>query len=84
MCQLAITIPDEVIYDTKMSEDESLSFGKKHIAMAYYVYKKVSLGYCAQIAGMNKEDFIRFLSDHGVSIFHFDNKQELAEEMNNA
>ena len=84
MCQLAITIPEEVMFDTKMSETESRYFGKLHISMAYYVYKKVSLGYCAQIAGVSKEDFIRFLSDHGVSIFHFDDKQEFLEEMNNA
>ena len=44
----------------------------------------VSLGYCAQIAGMDKEEFIHYLSENGISVFHFDDKEEFIEEMNNA
>ena len=42
------------------------------------------MGYCAQIAEMDKEDFIHYLSSNGISIFHFDNEEEFIEEMNNA
>ena len=45
---------------------------------------KVSLGYCAQIAGMTKEAFIRYLGENGVSVFQYDDKNEFIEEMNNA
>ena len=52
--------------------------------MFYYTKLGVSLGYCAEIAGMPKMDFIRFLSDNGVSVFAFDDETELEEDINNA
>lgn len=53
-------------------------------ALHFYATKGASLGYCAQIAGMDKEDFIYFLGRNGVSIFHFDDEAEFVEEMSNA
>ena len=44
----------------------------------------VSIGYCAQIAEMTEEDFIKFLGQNKVSIFQFDDTKEFLEEMNNA
>ena len=84
MCQIAFEIPNEVLYDTKMSKDEALSYARKAVALQYYVRNGVSLGYCAQIAGTDKEDFIHYLSQNEVSIFHFDDRDEFLEEMNNA
>ncbi len=84
MCQIAFEIPNEVLYDTKMSKDDALSYARKAVALQYYVRNGVSLGYCAQIAGIDKEDFIHYLSQNEVSIFHFDDRDEFFEEMNNA
>ena len=84
MCQIAFEIPSEVLYDTKMNPAQALSYARKAVALQYYVKNGVSLGYCAQIAGVNKEEFIRFLAQNGVSIFRFDDKDEFVEEMNNA
>ena len=53
MCQIAIDIPNEVLFDTRMSKQEANSFAKKAVALCYYVQNGVSLGYCAQIAGMS-------------------------------
>ena len=50
MCELAIKIPDAVLYDTRMT----------------------------------KEDFIKYLGENHVSIFHFDDEAEFLEEMKNA
>ena len=44
----------------------------------------VSIGYCAQIAGMTEEEFIKYLGKRKVSIFQFDNKAEFLEELENA
>ena len=76
MCSIAIKIPDEVLYDTKMTKDEANAFAnlKNHI----------SIGYCAQIAGMSEEDFIKYLGNNNISIFSFDDEAEFIEEMNNA
>lgn len=84
MCQIAFDIPNEVLYDTKMSKNEAVDFARKSVALCYYVQNGVSLGYCAQIAGMSKERFMRYLGEHNVSIFHFDDSDEFNEEVNNA
>ena len=84
MCQIAINIPNEVLYDIKMSTEEATSSIRKLVAMNFYSEHRVSLGYCAQIAGMNKADFIRFLGANNISIFHFDNEDEFLEEIENA
>ena len=84
MCEVAIAIPNEVLYDTKMSKNDAVAFAKRAVALCYYTQNKVSLGYCAQIAGMTKEAFIRYLGENGISIFQYDDKQEFLEEMNNA
>jgi len=54
------------------------------VALQYYVKHGVSLGYCAAIAGMDKEEFIHYLSDNKISIYQFDDKEEFLEEMQNA
>lgn len=84
MCEVEISIPNEVLYDTKMSKGDALAFAKRAVALCYYTQSKVSLGYCAQIADMTKEAFIRYLGANGVSIFQYDDEQEFIEEMNNA
>ncbi|MCI8597216.1 MAG: UPF0175 family protein [Lachnospiraceae bacterium] len=84
MCQIAINIPNEVLYDTKMSSEEASQFARRAVALGYYTQNGVSIGYCAQIAGMSKEDFITYLGKNQVSIFSFDNKEEFLEELDNA
>lgn len=84
MCEVAVAIPNEVLYDTKMSKHDAVVFAKRAVALCYYTQNKVSLGYCAQIAGMTKEAFIRYLGENGISIFQYDDKQEFIEEINNA
>lgn len=84
MCRLAVQIPNEVLYDTHMTESQSEILAKKIIAMHYYLHFHVSLGYCAQIADTTEEDFIKYLSENGVSIFQFDNEQEFHNELKNA
>ena len=84
MCDVAISIPHEVLFDTKMTRNDTVSFVRKAVALCYYVQKDVSLGYCAQIAGMDKESFIKYLGEQGISIFHFDDEEEFLEEMRNA
>lgn len=84
MYQVAVNIPEEVLYDTRMSKKATSDFVKRMVAMGYYIHKGVSIGYCAQIAGMTEEDFIKFLGQNKVSIFKFDDEAEFVEEMQNA
>ena len=84
MCQVAIQIPNEVLFDTKMTEEEASQFARRAVALGYYTQSGVSIGYCAQIAGMSEEDFIKYLGKNHISIFRFDNKEEFLEELENA
>ena len=84
MCSVAVKIPDEVLYDTKMTEAEANAFAKRATALMLYTQNHISIGYCAQIAAMVEEDFIKYLSDNGISNFSFDDENEFIEEINNA
>lgn len=84
MCQISIRIPNAVMYDTHMSEEETAAFVKCMAAVGYYTQNHVSIGYCAQIAGMTEEEFIKYLGEHKNSIFQFDNEAEFLEELENA
>ena len=33
---------------------------------------------------MHEEDFMKYLGQKGISVFHFDNKDEFLDELNNA
>lgn len=84
MCQVAVNIPDEVLFGTNMSIEDAAVFARQMTALGYYTKGNVSLGYCAEIAGMHKAEFMRFLGSHGVSIFRFDGEEEFFGELGNA
>ena len=54
------------------------------LAVDLYKNKKVSLGYCANVAGMTKEEFVQYLGMNGISIFSFVSEDEFLEELANA
>ena len=84
MYNVAVNVPEAVLYDTRMDERQVSMFAKRSVAVAYYTTMGVSLGYCAQIAEMTEEDFAKYLGERRVSLFHFDGEQEFEDEMNNA
>ncbi len=84
MCQIAVNIPDEVLYDTKMNMEDASRFVMQAAALRYYTQRRVSLGYCAQIAGMTVEEFVKYLGANRVPVFNFDDKNEFMEEVANA
>ena len=84
MCQIVLSIPDEVLYDTKMSHEQVNQFARQAVALRYCTQSGVNIGYCSQIAGMTEEEFIKYLGRNHISIFRFDNEKEFLEELNNA
>lgn len=83
MCDIAVKIPEAVMYDTKRNQKETGDFVKRSVALAYYLQDRVSIGYCAEIAGMTESDFIEYLGKHSVSIFRFDDESELDKDIEN-
>ena len=84
MCQIVLSIPDEVLYDTKMNKEQANQFARQAVALGYYTQSGVSIGYCSQIAGMTEKEFIKYLGRNHISVFRFDNEKEFLEELNNA
>lgn len=84
MCVVALNVPEEVILDLRESKTDFTNYVKTMVAVDLYKNKKVSLGYCAEIAEMSKEEFITYLGKNGVSIFGFDSSEEFMEELANA
>ena len=82
MCQVAINIPEEVLYDTCMNRIEAEQMVKRATALYCYVNHHVSIGYCAEIAGMSIEDFMFFLGENKVSVFNYA-EDEIQEDFNN-
>ena len=44
MCQIALTIPNEVLFDTKMNNEEALDFARKAVALRYYTIEGGIIG----------------------------------------
>lgn len=84
MCKISIEIPDAVLYGTNMNLAETTSFARQALAMEYYTQKELSLGHCAEIAGMSQFEFIQYLGKHKVSIFQFDDEDEFLRDVANA
>jgi len=79
-----IEIPEEILLSLRKSEDEFIAELKRTAAVRYYKEKKLSLGQCAVLAEMSEEEFIKYLSSFDASIFSFDNREELLEDIRNA
>lgn len=84
MCEIAINIPEAVLYDTKMNVEDAKNFVRRVIALEYYKNQGVSIGYCAEIAGMTETEFIQFLGKNKISVFQFDDDDEFMNEAKNA
>ena len=44
MCQIALTIPNEVLFDTKMNNEEALDFARKAVALRYLYHRRGIIG----------------------------------------
>lgn len=79
-----ITLPEEIVLSLRKSDEDIVKDMKRTIAVKYYKDRKLSLGQCAELAEMSKEKFIKLLSSYEISIFNFENDEELLEDIKNA
>ena len=84
MCVVSINVPEEILLDLHEDKNDFAEYIKKMLAIDLYKNRKVSLGYCANVAEMTKEEFVRILGMNGVSIFTFNSEDEFLEELKNA
>ena len=81
MCVASINVPEEILLDLHEDKNGFAEYMKKMLALDLYKNKKVSLGYCASVAEMTKEEFVQYLGMNGVSIFSFASDSEFLEEL---
>lgn len=84
MCVVSINVPEEILLDLHKDQDDFADYMKKMLALDLYKNKKISLGYCASVAEMTKEEFVQYLGKNGVSVFSFVSENEFLEELANA
>jgi predicted HTH domain antitoxin len=79
-----ISIPQEILLTLREKNDEFAINMKRWAALKLYEIKKLSVGQCAQLAEMNEEDFIVYLGENKISIFPYQNINELKEDVSHA
>lgn len=79
-----ISFPPDIILCLRETSENIAKDMKKTVAAKYYEERKLSLGQCAQLADMSEDEFIKFLSSCKISIFNFENEEELLEDVKNA
>ena len=81
MVQITINVPEDVI-----SSHESSNFAQQvqlAAAIYWYAHGDMSMGKAAQLAGMNRSEFLTVLAEEKVDVFQVDFndlEQELARE----
>ena len=72
------------MFDVKRNQEETNQAVRCVELMEFYRQRDATIGYCAQMAGMSNEEFIKYLGRNQVSIFHYEDKEEFLEELINA
>lgn len=79
-----IEFPEELLLSLRTDENEFVREMKRTIAVKYYINKKLSIGQSAELAEMTEEDFMKYLGKEEISIFRYDDINEIREDFNNA
>lgn len=78
-----ISYPENILFALKETEVEFIKELKSFAAVKYYQNKKLSLGKAAELAEMNKYDFIDLLGKNNIAVFDL-TESELIRDIENA
>ena len=76
---VTIPISNEILFAAKKDVVNIQSDFMQTLAMQYFKEKRLSLGLAAQMAGLQKNDFVTLLSNHNIDIYQYTD-QELDDE----
>ena len=84
MCEISISIPEEVLMILRKDLESVARRAKLCVAIDLYNNERVSLGYCTLISGLSEDEFIQELGKRNMSIFQFEAEDELVRDIENA
>lgn len=81
MRTLNINIPvsEEVLFVLKKDEKSLCEEARRILAVQFFKERKLSLGKAAELAGMDKDDFVILLGRNQIDIYQY-TERELEEE----
>lgn len=79
-----LIVPNEVLLTLRESGSKLALDMKRWASLKLYSDRKLSIGQSAELAEMNEEDFIKYLGENSISIFDFENIEEIKEDLLNA
>ena len=77
---IQLAISEEILFILKKDEKDLQKEILKILAMQFFMQKKLPLGKAAEMAEMDKNDFIQLLGENNIDIYRY-TKQELDKEM---
>lgn len=78
--QTTINVSDSIMLALNESKDEFLKKIKIYAAMEYFKAEKLSLGKAAELAEMDKTDFMFYLGEHGIPVINY-SPEDLEDEL---
>ena len=81
---VSIEYPDELRVSLKYKRDEFADEIKKISVIKLYELGKISSGMAAKVLDISRVDFVELLGKYKVSIFSYEDKEELLEDVRNA
>ena len=78
--QAIINVSDSIMLALNESKDEFLKKIKIFAAVEYFKEEKLSLGKAAELAEMDKMDFMFYLGKNGIPVINY-SAEELDEEL---
>ncbi|MEW5801619.1 MAG: UPF0175 family protein [bacterium] len=70
--EIKFDIPEDILASLKSGIEDLKQDIRSIVAITYYREKKLSLGKAAQLAGMNRLDFMDLLAEKRITIFDLD------------
>ena len=74
-----IPVSEEVLFVLKKDEKSLQAEARRILAIQFFKQRKLSLGKAAELAGMDKDDFVMLLGRNQIDIYQY-TERELEEE----
>lgn len=72
MTELKLNIPEDILYTLNETKSGFVKMMKLYAAMELYKEQKLSMGKAAELAEMNKTDFMFKLGEYGIPVINYD------------